>query len=168
MLSARVDGRTAETCNVYNMLKLSRRLFSMQPDAHYADFNERALFNHILASNDPLDGRTSYMVPVGRGVQQEYQDMQKSFTCCVGTGMENHALHGDGIYYEADDALWVNLFVPSSAQFTLGGVKVVQETSFPAGDAATLRLTMPAPKLFTLNIRRPVWARRRVHGKREW
>ena len=64
-LAPRVDGRTAETCNVYNMLKLTRRLFSLRPDAHYADFHERALFNHILASIDPEDARTSYMVPVG-------------------------------------------------------------------------------------------------------
>ena len=99
-LSDRVDGRTAETCNVYNMLKLTRRLFALRPDAHYADFHERALFNHILASIDPKDGRTCYMVPVGRGVQHEYQDMLRSFTCCVGSGMESHALHGDGIYYE--------------------------------------------------------------------
>ena len=157
-LSARVDGRTAETCNVYNMLKLSRRLFSFAPDAHYADFNERALFNHILASIDPNDASTCYMVPVGRGVQQEYQDMQRSFTCCVGTGMENHALHGDGIFYETDDTLWVNLFVPSTAQFTTGAVKMNLETSFPDGDSAKLSLAMPAPKAFTLAVRRPVWA----------
>ncbi|MDQ6612931.1 MAG: glycoside hydrolase family 127 protein, partial [Gemmatimonadota bacterium] len=157
-LASRVDGRTAETCNVYNMLKLSRQLFALSPDAHFADFNERALFNHILASIDPNDGATCYMVPVGRGVSQEYQNMQQSFTCCVGTGMENHALHGDGIYYENDDTLWVNLFVPSSAQFTTGGVKIVQETTFPDGDSAKLLLTMPAPKVFTLAVRRPLWA----------
>src|SRR5438034_7593332 len=76
------------------MLKLTRTLFSFQPDAHYADYHERALFNHILASIDPEDGRVCYMVPVGRGVQHEYQDMLQSFTCDVGTGMESHALHG--------------------------------------------------------------------------
>ena len=156
-LAPRVDGRTAETCNVYNMLKLSRHLFALSPDAHFADFSERALFNHILASIDPNDGATCYMVPVGRGVSQEYQDMQQSFTCCVGTGMESHALHGDGIYYESDDTLWVNLFVPGSAQF-VNGVKIIQETGFPDGDTAKLSLSMPAAKAFTLAIRRPVWA----------
>jgi hypothetical protein len=157
-LSARVDGRTCETCNVYNMLKLTRRLFSFRPDALYADFQERALFNHILASIDPEDGRTSYMVPVGRGVQQEYQDMLQSFTCCVGTGMESHALHGYGIYYESPDMLWVNLFVPSTAQFTTAGVQLKMETGFPDGDDAAITLTMSAPKMFTLALRRPVWA----------
>jgi hypothetical protein len=157
-LNARVDGRTCETCNVYNMLKLTRRLFAIRPDAIYADFHERALFNHILASIDPEDGRTSYMVPVGRGVQQEYQNMLQSFTCCVGTGMESHALHGYGIYYESPSTLWVNLFVPTTAQFTTAGVLLRMDTGFPDGDTATITLTMPAPKAFTLALRRPVWA----------
>ena len=120
------DGRTAETCNVYNMLKLTRQLFALQPDIRYAEFHERALFNHILGSIDPSDGATCYMVPVGRGVRREYADMQRSFTCCVGSGMESHALHGDGIYYErgmsSDGArLWVNIYAPSTAQWRAAG-----------------------------------------------
>jgi len=157
MLSDRVDGRTAETCNVYNMLKLTRRLFSIRPDAHYADFHERALFNHILASIDPEDGRTCYMVPVGRAVQREYQQMFRSFTCCVGTGMESHALHGDGIYYESDGKLWVNLYAPSIAEWAAAGVTIQMDTDFPEGELATLKLTLQSPKEFTLALRRPYW-----------
>ncbi|HEX3865802.1 MAG TPA: glycoside hydrolase family 127 protein [Gemmatimonadaceae bacterium] len=157
-LSTRVDGRTCESCNDYNMLKLTRRLFTFRPDAYYADFHERALFNHVLASIDDVEGRTSYMVPVGRGVQQEYQDMQRSFTCCVGTGMESHALHGAGLYYESDDTLYVNLFVPSTARFTKAGVSLAMDTSFPDGDSATITLAMPKPATFTLAVRRPSWA----------
>src|SRR5262249_24025158 len=123
----------------------------------YADFHERALFNHILASIDPEDGRTSYMVPVGRGVQQEYQNMLQSFTCCVGTGMESHALHAYGIYYESPDKLWVNLFVPSSAQSPTGGVQLKMDTDFPDGDSATITITLPTPQAFTVAVRRPVW-----------
>lgn len=164
VLAAIVDGRTCESCNVYNMLKLTRRLFSFHPDPFLADFQERATFNHVLSSIDPADGRMSYMVPVGRNEQQEYQNMLRSFTCCVGTGMENHALYGDGLYYEAsgagpdDDRIWVNLFIPSTAQFSLGRVKLAMDTSFPDGDAATIRLTMPQPHGFTLAVRRPAWA----------
>ncbi len=154
----RVDGRAAESCNVYNMLKLTRRLFAWRPDAAYADFHERALFNHILASIDPTDARTSYMVPVGRGVQQEYQDMQRDFTCCVGTGMESHALHGYGVWYESDDTIWANLFVPSTAEFALGKAKLAMETGFPDGDTATIRMTLPKATKFTLAVRRPYWA----------
>ncbi|HEY3287754.1 MAG TPA: beta-L-arabinofuranosidase domain-containing protein [Gemmatimonadaceae bacterium] len=157
-LALRVDGRAAETCNVYNMIKLTRQLFAWRPDAAYADFQERALFNHILASIDPEDGRTSYMVPVGRGVQQEYQDMQRDFTCCVGTGMESHALHGYGVWFESDDTIWANLFVPSTAQFTLGKATLAMDTSFPDGDSATIRVTVPKATTFTLAVRLPYWA----------
>ncbi len=157
-LSDRVDGRTAETCNVYNMLKLTRRLFAIRPDAHYADFYERALFNHILASIDPEDGRTCYMVPVGRGVQHEYQDMFRSFTCCVGTGMESHALHGDGIYYEAEDKLWVNLYAPSTLDWTVAGVSLEVDTDFPEGESVTIKMMLQSPKKITLALRRPLWA----------
>src|ERR1035438_7489739 len=100
-LSDMVDGRTAETCNIYNMIKMARTLFSLQEDVKNADYQERALFNHILASQDPDDGRVCYMVPVGRGVQHEYQGKFQSFTCCVGSAMESHALHADGLYYES-------------------------------------------------------------------
>ncbi len=157
-LSDRVDGRTAETCNVYNMLKLTRRLFAIRPDAHYADFHERALFNHILGSIDPEDGRTCYMVPVGRGVQHEYQAMFRSFTCCVGSGMESHALHGDGIYYEAGDKFWVNLYAPSTAEWTAAGVNLKMDTDFPEGESVKLKMTLRSPKEFTLALRRPYWA----------
>jgi DUF1680 family protein len=157
-LAERVDGRTNESCNVYNMLKLTRRLFALHPDIKYAEFEERALFNHVLASIDPDDGRTCYMVPVGRGVRHEYQDMARSFTCCVGTGMENHGLHGDGIYYESEDRLWVNLYVPSVANWEAAGATLTMDTSFPEGDEAKLKLTLKSPRAFVLLLRRPSWA----------
>jgi DUF1680 family protein len=157
-ISDNLDGRTAESCNVYNMLKMTRLLFALHPDIKYAEFQERALFNHALASIDPKDGRTCYMVPVGRDVRHEYQDMFENFTCCVGTGMENQALHGDGIYYEAGDKFWINLYVPSTAEWTAAGVKLAMETSFPEGEAATAKLTLHAPRAFTLLLRRPSWA----------
>ena len=157
-LGDRVEGRTDESCNVYNMLKMTRRLFAIHPEIKYAEFEERALFNHVLGSIDPEDGRTCYMVPVGRGVQHEYQDMMRSFTCCVGSGMESHGLHGDGIYYESGDRLWVNLYAPSTANWQSAGVGFVMDTSFPEGDSATLKLTLQKPKQFTVALRRPSWA----------
>jgi uncharacterized protein len=84
--------------------------------------------------------------------------MLHDFPCCVGTGMESHALHGHGIYYESADTVWVNLFVPSSAQLALGNATLEMATSFPDGDSATISVALPSPKLFTLAVRRPVWA----------
>jgi len=157
-LNEMVDGRTNETCDVYNMLKMTRAFFSIEPDIRYAEFHERALFNHILASQDPNDGRVCYMVPVGRGVQHEYQDMFQDFTCCVGSSMESHALHGHGIYYECGDKLWINLYAPSTAEWQSAGVKLEMTTDFPAGQTASLKLHPDSPKKFTLALRRPVWA----------
>ncbi len=156
-----IDGRTCETCNTYNMLKLTRRLFSVWPDPHYADYHERALFNHILASIDPEDGRVCYMVPVGganQGVTHEYQDMFRDFTCDVGTGMESHALHGYGIYYEAGDRLWINLYAASTAAWAAAGVRLNMQTDFPEGARARLTLEVRTPREFTLALRRPYWA----------
>ena len=168
-LNDMVDGRTAETCNVYNMIKMARELFAIDPDIRYADFHERALFNHILASQDPDDGRVTYMLPVGRGVQHEYQDKFNDFTCCVGTGMESHALHGYGIYYESKDKLWVSLYARSTAEWKTEGVHIEMGTDFPIGDTASLKLTLKAAKYFTLALRRPYWAGTgfsvRVNGK---
>jgi DUF1680 family protein len=167
-LSTMVDGRTAETCNVYNMIKMARTLFSMQTDIRNADYHERALFNHILASQDPDDGRVCYMVPVGRGVQHEYQGKFQSFTCCVGSAMESHALHADGLYYESPNKqtedkqigpkLWVNLYAPSIADWKSAGVKLEVATDLPIGQAVTIKVTPQSSKKFTLALRRPFWA----------
>ena len=158
-LSDMVDGRTAETCNVYNMLKMTRTLFSVAPDIRYADFHERALFNDILASQDPRDGTTSYMLPVGRGVQHEYQRMFEDFTCCVGTSMESHALHGAGIYYyKSSEEFWIGLYSPSIARWDSAGVEVEMATDFPIGSSASVKIRTKTPKEFTLALRRPYWA----------
>lgn len=153
-----IEGRTAETCNVYNMIKMSRALFALDPQIRYADFHERALFNHILGSMDPADGATCYMVPVGQAVVREYQDMQEDFTCCVGSGMESHALHGDGLYYESGDTLWVNIYAPSVADWKAAGVRLTVTTSFPEGEDAALTLETAKPRRFTVALRRPFWA----------
>lgn len=168
-LSSMVDGRTAENCNVYNMLKYARELFCVNPDVKYADYEERALYNHILASQDPDDGRTCYMVNVGRGVQHEWQDMYRSFTCCVGSSMESYALNGDGIYFEAPGKLWVNLYAPTHAQWEEEGVTLEMQTDLPEGNSATLKVTPKAPNQFAIELRRPYWAvdgfTVRVNGK---
>lgn len=157
-LNSMIDGRTAETCDVYNMIKMSRELFSVDPDIRYADFHERALFNHILASQDPEDGRVCYMVPVGRGVQHEYQNKFEDFTCCVGTGMESHALHGYGIYYESPNKLWVSLYVPTRATWATEKTEVEMDTDFPIGESASLKVSPESARKFTLALRRPYWA----------
>ena len=120
-LNNRLSQNTAETCNTYNMLKLTRHLFEWHASASYADYYERALYNHILASQNPDDGMVCYYVPLRAGSRKVYSKPFDSFWCCVGTGMENHAKYGEAIYFHGNNALWVNLLFPSELNWRENG-----------------------------------------------
>lgn len=115
-LRNRLSNETTETCNVYNMLKLSQRLFCWEPRTEVADFYERALFNHILSSQHPETGRVIYNLSLEMGGYKEYQDPEW-FTCCIGTGMESHASYGANIYFHDDDQLFVNQYLASQLRW---------------------------------------------------
>jgi hypothetical protein len=161
-IEAAPSAYTNESCNVYNMLNLTRRLFAIEPRADYADYLERALYNHSLAQIDPTSGALSYHVPVGQRVRHDYQgmagDINAVFSCCVGTGLENAAFFGLGLYYASDTKLWVNVYAPSTAAATALGATLTMETSLPEGDTARLVLSLRAPRQFTVALRRPFWA----------
>lgn len=93
---------TTETCNTYNMLKLTRHLFALHPSAGLMDYYEKALYNHILASQNHEDGMMCYFVPLRMGTKKEYSDQFHTFTCCVGSGMENHVKYGESIYFRGE------------------------------------------------------------------
>lgn len=156
-LNDRLTPVTTETCNVYNMLKLTEHVFGWNPNAAAADFYERALLNHIRGSQHP-DGRVIYNVSLKPGFHKEYQSLTNGFTCCVGTGMENHVKYGEGIYFHDDSSIWVNLFIASELNWKSHGVTLHQETRWPDGDHSTITVTSTKPKEFTLRIRHPFWA----------
>ncbi|MDH7512635.1 MAG: glycoside hydrolase family 127 protein, partial [Clostridiales bacterium] len=156
--SRQLGASTAETCNTYNMLKLTRHLFSWEPSAEAMDFFERALFNHILASQDPATGMVCYYVPLRPGAFRTYSTPDNSFWCCVGTGMENHAKYGDSIYSRDDHSLYVNLFISSELNWREKGLRVRQETKFPDEDKTRLTFKTEKPVRLTLKLRYPGWA----------
>ena len=157
-LSDQLSDTTSETCNTYNMLKLTRHRFEWTADPAAADYFERALYNHILASQNPKTGMVTYYVPLKMGGQRTYSTPDDSFWCCTGTGMENHAKYGAGIYYHTDDSLFVNLFIASQLDWAEKGVTVRQETKFPESNASTLTFKLSDPTAFALKLRRPAWA----------
>lgn len=162
-LNDRLSDNTCETCNTYNMLKLTRHLFCIQPNQELADYYERALYNHILASQNPVDGMMCYFVPLRMGTHKLFSDPFNTFTCCVGSGMENHVKYAESIYYKAQDGgLYVNLFIPSELHWKSKGIRVIQETGFPESDHTTLVFSMENPQRFPLYIRNPQWARQGV------
>ena len=149
---------SAETCNTYNMLKLTRHIFEWLPSAEAMDYYERGLFNHILPSQDPETGMVIYYCPLRPGAWKSYATPNDSFWCCVGTGMENHTKYGDTIYFHGDRSLLVNLFIPSELTWKDQGLVVRQETRFPEEEATHLTVTAARPTRLAVSIRYPSWA----------
>ena len=149
------DNDGPESCNTYNMLKLTQSLFRLNPSSSYSDYYERALFNHILSTQHPEHGGYVYFTPVRPRHYRVYSAPEEAMWCCVGTGMENHGKYGQFIYTHADGDLYVNLFVASELNWKDRGIVVRQETAFPYQE--TSRLTVDGKGQFTMKIRRPSW-----------
>jgi DUF1680 family protein len=146
---------TAETCNTYNMLKLTGHLFAWQPKDDYMDFVERAMINHLLANLGQQPGEFGYflsLAPVGLKVFSTPFD---SWWCCVGTGLENPARYGEWIYFAGKDTLYVNLFIASELNWN--GVTLRQQTRFPEEDKVRFTVRCDKPVRFTLKLRQPAW-----------
>lgn len=152
------SAKTNETCCSYNMLRLTRQLFGTRPSAEYGDYYELALYNTILASQDPDTGWNTYFQATRPGYLKLYHTPIDSFWCCTGTGMENHAKYGDSIYFHSEDAVYVNLFIPSELSWEARGITIRQTTRFPEEDTTRLDFTTASPSRFTLQIRYPAWA----------
>lgn len=146
-----------ETCNSYNMLKLTKMLYEQEGWEKYIDYYERTLYNHILSTQHPGKGGFVYFTPMRPGHYRVYSQPETSFWCCVGSGMENHAKYAELIYAHTDKDLFVNLFIPSRLKWKERGLVLSQETLFP--DRETTSLTIEAVKKpdFELNIRYPAW-----------
>ena len=156
--SEHLGASSSETCNTYNMLKLTRHLFSWQPSAVLMDFYERGLYNHILASQDPATGGVIYYCPLLPGAFRTYSTPDASFWCCVGTGLENHAKYQDSVYFQGDDTLYVNLFLATELTWREKGLRVRQDTRYPDEDRTRLSFTAERPVRLAVKVRFPSWA----------
>lgn len=163
-----IDG--LESCNTNNMLKLTEDLHRMDPDnALYADFYERATFNHILSTQHPEHGGYVYFTSARPRHYRNYSVPNEAMWCCVGTGMENHGKYGQFIYTKNSSTLSVNLYAASELNWEELGVKLRQETEFPYGESSKITITEGKGK-FTLRLRYPSWVREgefsvKVNGK---
>ncbi len=159
-LSARIGSNTTETCNTFNMLKLTQHLYCLSPSVELGDYYERALWNHILASVNPEQYGVTYFLPLGMGVRKQFSGPLDNFTCCHGSGMENHAKYGGAVFYEDGDTLYIDQFISSELDWKEKGVKVRMEApDFPRG-SVVIKLEMSEPKSFTIRIRTPRWIER--------
>ena len=149
-----IDG--PESCNSYNMLKLTEDLFTTEPQARYADYYERTMFNHILSTQNPEHGGYVYFTSARPRHYRVYSAPNMAMWCCVGTGMENHGKYNQFIYTRNDNKLYVNLFVASELDWKERGIKVRQETDFPFGEQSKITVT-DCKSAFDLMLRYPEW-----------
>ncbi|SDL13184.1 hypothetical protein SAMN05421823_104459 [Catalinimonas alkaloidigena] len=151
------DREGPESCNTYNMLRLSKMLYQTSRSLSYLDYYERALYNHILSTQHPTRGGFVYFTPMRPQHYRVYSQPAEGMWCCVGSGLENHGKYGELIYAHTDQDLFVNLFIPSELTWAEKGVTLTQQTNFP--DEETTRLTIQPKKAtrFTLRLRYPAW-----------
>ncbi|MDI9874903.1 glycoside hydrolase family 127 protein [Flectobacillus rivi] len=159
-----------ETCNTYNMLKLTKSLFQTSEQLTYVDYYERALYNHILSSQHPTHGGFVYYTSMRPRHYRVYSQAQQCMWCCVGSGMENHGKYGELIYSHKGNDIFVNLFIPSRLVWKAEGVTLVQQTRFPDSETTELTVENTSGKTYGIMIRYPQWAGKIqivINGKKE-
>ena len=163
-IATHVTEQTCEHCNSYNMLKLTQHLYGWQPEGALFDYYERTHLNHVMAAQNPKNAGFTYMTPLMTGAGRDYSTPKDdAFWCCVGTGMESHAKHGEAIFWEGDGTLLVNLYIPADAQWKARGAVLTLDTRYPFEPESRLTLTKLAkPGRFPIALRVPGWANGRA------
>ena len=154
ILDAERTNCNCETCNTYNMLKLSRELFKITGEKKYLDFYENTFINAILSSQNPETGMTMYFQPMATGFFKVYSTPFDSFWCCTGTGMENFTKCNDSVYFRGEDTVYVNQYVSSEVEWKEKEFLMVQESEIPDTDRTTFKIIKGNAKLA---LRVPDW-----------
>lgn len=164
-LSKHITEATCEACNSYNMLKLTRQLYSWAPNARWFDYYERAQLNHIMAHQRPDTGQFVYFMPLAAGARRVYSTAEDSFWCCVGSGLESHAKHADSIFWYDENrrdgvkTLYVNLYIPSRLHWPERALSLDLDTSMPVEGETTLTISRAPPGAQAIALRLPDWAK---------
>ena len=156
-MGANLSIATAETCNSYNMVKLTDRLFAGTPREEFAAYSERVLWNDILASIDDSSPGMTYYMSLAPGHFKTFSKPYESFWCCVGTGMENHAKYGESLYFSSPAELWINQFIASTVHWKDKGITLVQTTKFPMEATSKWKVSCQKPVRAVLHLRHPAW-----------
>ncbi len=159
-LSDRLGSNTCETCNTYNMLKLTGHLYEWTNDVQYLDYYERALYNHILASQHPETGNVCYFLSLGMGTHKGFGSRHNNFSCCMGSGFENHSKYGGAIYsyVPGEEMMNINLYIPSVLTWKEKSLKLRMTTDYPEHGKVMIKLEETSKQPLTINLRRPAWA----------
>jgi uncharacterized protein len=160
VLDAKRSDITCETCNSYNMLKLTRELFKLTRDVKYADYYENTYVNAILSSQNPETGMTMYFQPMATGYFKVYSSPFDHFWCCTGTGMESFTKLNDSIYFHSSRELYINPYIGSRVDWPEQALRIIQKADLPYSDTVqfTVETAEGRKTDFALCLRVPAWA----------
>lgn len=150
---------TAETCNTYNMMKLTRELFKLTGDNKYANFYENTFINAILSSQHPHTGMTMYFQPMATGYFKVYSSPFEHFWCCTGTGMESFTKLNDSLYFHRGNSIYINQYASSSLVSEQHRIELTQSANLPYNDMVTfsVRTLDSLEATIALHLRIPEW-----------
>ncbi|WP_249897521.1 beta-L-arabinofuranosidase domain-containing protein [Paenibacillus sp. PK3_47] len=159
MLDRERSNFTAETCNSYNMLKLTRELFKITGDVKYADFYENTFMNAIVSSQHPHTGMTMYFQPMATGYFKVYSSPFEHFWCCTGTGMESFTKLNDSIYFQDSSSIYVNQYLSTTLEAAEHGIRLTQSASLPYKDTVhfTVQCLAAQEQPLAIRLRMPDW-----------
>jgi DUF1680 family protein len=160
VLDATRNNINNESCNSYNMLKLTRELFKLTGDAKYADYYERAHLNEIMSGINPLTGMTTYFKPMGTGYFKVFGEETDTFWCCNGTGLENYTKLNDSLYFHNGTDLYVNQYISSTLNWIDKGLSLEQTTDLPLSNKVTFNIYSAPTNEMTIKFRVPTWIAR--------
>jgi DUF1680 family protein len=156
-LNAYRDNVNNETCNAYNMLKLTRDLFKVTGDVKYADYYERAYINEILCSQNPATGMTTYFKAMGTGYFKVFSSQFDHFWCCTGTGMENLSKLNDSLYFNNGTDLYVNIYLSSTLNWSARGLSLTGQANIPLSNTVTFTINSAPSSAVKIKFRSPYW-----------
>ncbi|MBW6532516.1 glycoside hydrolase family 127 protein [Sphingomonas sp. RRHST34] len=148
-----------ESCCSHNLNRVTAYALRVTGDARWGDAYERRYVNAVLAQQHPASGMLVYNLNLAPGSVKKFGTAEDSFWCCYGSGVEAYAeLPENAFLHRGAEALYVVNYVPGTLDWRAAGVRVTQETRFPADGRIGLRMAMPAPRRFALHVRIPAWA----------
>ena len=146
-------------CGGYAHFKLTRYLLRVTRDVRYGDSMERMMYNTVLGAM-PLqeNGKNFYYSDYNFDGKRVYKEAR--WACCSGTLPQVAADYRINLYLRGPQAVYVNLYVPSTLQWNENGVvlSLTQEGEYPYEDRVTFTLTSSQPAEQTLYFRIPAWA----------
>jgi hypothetical protein len=146
-------------CGSYAHFKLTRYLLRVTRNARYGDSMERVMYNTVLGAK-PLqeNGETFYYADYNYDAKRVYKEFR--WPCCSGTLPQVATDYRINMYFRAPQAVYVNLYVPSTLRWTENGaaLSLTQEGEYPYQDRVAFAVTTSRPTGLTMNFRIPAWA----------